>query len=111
MNAPQAPSPSPSSLPRFWSGLTTRDFASLDPAATVAVLPLGATEQHGPHLPLAVDTVLADRVHHSDRQALLSAARTVGANVVEADLAATAPAAPGAHDPARLAEAFGTVLA
>ncbi|KQW62168.1 creatininase family protein [Variovorax sp. Root411] len=59
MNAPQAPSPL---LPRFWSQLTTRDFAALDAAATVAVLPLGATEQHGPHLPLGVDTVLADGI-------------------------------------------------
>lgn len=60
--ATQAPSPSPSLLPRFWSRLTTRDFASLDAATTVAVLPLGATEQHGPHLPLGVDTVLADGI-------------------------------------------------
>ena len=52
----------PVSLPRFWSQLTTRDFAALDAAATVAVLPLGATEQHGPHLPLGVDTVLADGI-------------------------------------------------
>jgi creatinine amidohydrolase len=56
MNAP------PVSLPRFWAQLTTRDFARLDAAATVAVLPLGATEQHGPHLPLGVDTVLADGI-------------------------------------------------
>ena len=48
--------------PRFWSQLTTRDFAALDAATTVAVLPLGATEQHGPHLPLGVDTVLADGI-------------------------------------------------
>jgi creatinine amidohydrolase len=53
---------SPVSLPRYWSQLTTRDFAALDVAATVAVLPLGATEQHGPHLPLGVDTVLADGI-------------------------------------------------
>lgn len=53
---------SPVSLPRHWSQLTTRDFAALDVAATVAVLPLGATEQHGPHLPLGVDTVLADGI-------------------------------------------------
>jgi len=56
MNAPTV------SLPRFWSQLSTRDFAALDVAATVAVLPLGATEQHGPHLPLGVDTVLADGI-------------------------------------------------
>jgi len=47
---------------RFWSQLTSRDFASLDPASTVAVLPLGATEQHGPHLPLGVDSTLADGI-------------------------------------------------
>ncbi|RZI78533.1 MAG: creatininase family protein [Variovorax sp.] len=47
---------------RFWADLTTRDFAALDPARTVAVLPLGATEQHGPHLPLGVDTRLADGI-------------------------------------------------
>lgn len=45
-----------------WAELSTRDFAALDPARTVAVLPLGATEQHGPHLPLSVDTVLVDGV-------------------------------------------------
>ena len=39
-----------------WSELNTRDFATLDPARTVAVLPLGATEQHGPHLPVSTDT-------------------------------------------------------
>src|SRR5512140_473424 len=47
---------------RFWADLSTTDFAGLDPAGTVAVLPLGATEQHGPHLPLAVDQVLVDGV-------------------------------------------------
>lgn len=47
---------------RFWAELKTTDFAALDPAATVAVLPVAATEQHGPHLPLGVDTVLADGI-------------------------------------------------
>ena len=51
--------------PRFWADLTTRDFAALDPAATVAVLPVAATEQHGPHLPLSVDQVLVDGVVQS----------------------------------------------
>ena len=54
-----AATPSPR---RFWAELGTRDFAALDPATTVAVLPLGATEQHGPHLPLGVDTLLADGI-------------------------------------------------
>lgn len=47
---------------RFWSDLGTRDFAALDPATTVAVLPVAATEQHGPHLPLSVDQALVDGV-------------------------------------------------
>jgi creatinine amidohydrolase len=45
-----------------WADLRTTDFARLDPQRAVAVLPLGATEQHGPHLPLSVDTVLVDGV-------------------------------------------------
>jgi creatinine amidohydrolase len=53
------------SFPRFWADLKTTDFASLDAAKTVAVLPLGATEQHGPHLPLAVDHALVDGIVRS----------------------------------------------
>jgi len=49
-------------FPRFWADLTSADFEHLDPARAVAVLPLGATEQHGPHLPLSVDTVLVEGV-------------------------------------------------
>lgn len=44
---------------RQWSDLVTTDFASIDLARAIAVLPLGATEQHGPHLPLSVDANLA----------------------------------------------------
>ena len=51
---------------RFWADLTTQDFAHLmDSGAakqTIAVLPVAATEQHGPHLPLSVDTVLVDGI-------------------------------------------------
>jgi creatinine amidohydrolase len=47
---------------RFWSELATTDFAALEPARAIAVLPVAATEQHGPHLPLAVDTALADGI-------------------------------------------------
>ncbi|MDP3253626.1 MAG: creatininase family protein [Hydrogenophaga sp.] len=47
---------------RFWSDLTTADFASLDKSRTIAVLPVAATEQHGPHLPLSVDTEIVNGV-------------------------------------------------
>ena len=51
---------------RFWADLSTRDFALLRPAAAageaVAVLPVAAIEQHGPHLPVSVDTALVDGV-------------------------------------------------
>ena len=47
---------------RFWADLKTTDFAALDPETTVAVLPVAATEQHGPHLPLSVDQAIVDGV-------------------------------------------------
>ena len=47
-------------LPRYWADCVSTDFSELDPLHTVAVLPLGATEQHGPHLPLSVDTDLVN---------------------------------------------------
>ena len=49
-------------LPRFWTDLATTDFATLDRARAIAVLPVAATEQHGPHLPLSVDSDLAEGV-------------------------------------------------
>jgi creatinine amidohydrolase len=45
---------------RFLSYLTWTQIADLpDKANTVIVLPAGSTEQHGPHLPCAVDTIIA----------------------------------------------------
>lgn len=54
-----APMPYPS---RFWAELSTRDFSEARASGlaerTVAVLPVAAIEQHGPHLPLSVDAAL-----------------------------------------------------
>jgi creatinine amidohydrolase len=54
------------SASRFWADWTTLDFERLRSsgvaARTIAVLPVAATEQHGPHLPLSVDTVLVDGI-------------------------------------------------
>jgi len=51
---------------RFWADLTTRDFAQLRTGGAVeevvAVLPVAAIEQHGPHLPLSVDTTLVEGI-------------------------------------------------
>ncbi|MGL4514770.1 MAG: creatininase family protein [Lacipirellulaceae bacterium] len=51
---------------RRWSDATTVDFArfaalpATERAGLVAVLPVGATEQHGPHLPVGVDAAIVD---------------------------------------------------
>jgi|SRR5215210_1504649 creatinine amidohydrolase len=45
---------------RFWLDLTTEDFRSRNTGQTIAVLPVSAVEQHGPHLPVGVDTHIAE---------------------------------------------------
>lgn len=42
----------------YWQNLTTRDFAGVDPESTIAMLPVAAVEQHGPHLPLGTDAMI-----------------------------------------------------
>jgi creatinine amidohydrolase len=45
---------------RFWAELKSSEFAALDPNSTIVVLPVAATEQHGPHLPVMTDTAIAE---------------------------------------------------
>ncbi|NKX43812.1 creatininase family protein [Roseibacterium sp. KMU-115] len=40
--------------------MTTREFADSDTSEWIAVLPIAAIEQHGPHLPVGVDSLLAE---------------------------------------------------
>ena len=42
----------------WWGDFTTREFEGLDPGNTIAVLPVAATEQHGPHLPVSTDSAI-----------------------------------------------------
>src|ERR1700722_11341466 len=41
-----------------WEEMTTADFAALDRERVIAVLPVAAIEQHGPHLPVSVDAAI-----------------------------------------------------
>jgi creatinine amidohydrolase len=53
--------------PRDWTDVGQPDLAGADRERWIAVLPLAATEQHGPHLPLETDVMIAQaylaRVH------------------------------------------------
>ncbi len=43
---------------RYWHDMTTAEFGQLDAERVIAVLPVGAIEQHGPHLPVYVDACI-----------------------------------------------------
>ncbi|NBB82504.1 MAG: creatininase family protein [Alphaproteobacteria bacterium] len=47
---------------RRWEDLRWPEFEALDPARTVALLPVAAIEQHGPHLPVSVDATINDGI-------------------------------------------------
>lgn len=50
-------------MTRLLADLTWPDIrARLDAGWTTVILPLGSTEQHGPHLPLSTDTEIAERL-------------------------------------------------
>ena len=73
--------------------LTYEDVQDLDRARTVAVLPVGAIEAHGPHLPLATDVVIAQAMARAGAAAL--EARGVPTVLLPALPYASAPFAAG----------------
>lgn len=42
-----------------WAEFAASDFQTIDPERTIAVLPTAAVEQHGPHLPVGTDLMIA----------------------------------------------------
>jgi creatinine amidohydrolase len=45
---------------RLWAEMTTEDFGAVDRERWIAVLPIAAVEQHGPHLPVGVDAMIME---------------------------------------------------
>lgn len=81
---------------RLWQELTTEDVAALDRARTVAVLPVAAVEQHGPHLPLGTDAMIAEGVlaralalARADSTLVVLPMLTIGASGEHRDFAGT----------------------
>ena len=48
--------------PRYLAHLTSPDIAALDKEEGVVILPIGAIEQHGPHLPTITDTLITTHI-------------------------------------------------
>lgn len=42
----------------WWTDFSASEFDNIDPNKTIAILPIAAVEQHGPHLPVGTDTII-----------------------------------------------------
>ncbi|MDB5535170.1 MAG: Creatinine amidohydrolase, partial [Devosia sp.] len=42
----------------WWTDFSASEFEGLDPNKTIAIMPIAAVEQHGPHLPVGTDTII-----------------------------------------------------
>lgn len=96
---------------RRWMDLTTMEAAELPPE-TVALLPVTAVEQHGPHLPLGTDAYInrgiIDRMLAllpRDVPVLVMPEQTVGTSEEHRDFAGSL-----SHRPARLMDIWTDVL-
>ncbi len=81
---------------RYWAEMVWTDFKAEDMADVVAVLPVAAVEQHGPHLPLGVDFFLMqgylDRVAErlpEDLPVLFLPVQAIGTSIEHSDFPGT----------------------
>lgn len=51
-----------------WTAFRAPEFRAMDPLRTIAILPTAAVEQHGPHLPVGTDTMIAEGMLAALRQ-------------------------------------------
>lgn len=59
------------------ASMTWKEAAALERARLVAVLPVGAVEAHGPHLPLLTDVIIAEAMAREGARLLSEAGREV----------------------------------
>lgn len=81
---------------RFWTEMVWTDFKPDDMRDAIAVLPVAAVEQHGPHLPLGVDLFLMqgyiERVAQrlpDDLPVLFLPVQSIGASIEHSDFPGT----------------------
>ena len=54
-----------------WDNLTSPEIARLAENSAIVLIPTGSTEQHGPHLPVGTDAILATWFAERTAQGLL----------------------------------------
>jgi creatinine amidohydrolase len=62
---------------RYFSSMTWKEVDELDKGNAVVVLPIGAVEAHGPHLPLATDGIIAESMARAAARRLSARGSTV----------------------------------
>ena len=85
-----------------WMDLSGPELAALADENAVAVLPVAAIEQHGPHLPLATDAAIGEgllaaalaRYADDPRTVLILPTMAIGASMEHADFAGTLSLSP-----------------
>jgi creatinine amidohydrolase len=61
----------------MWQFLTAADLRARAESGAIVVLPVASIEQHGPHLPVGVDTILCQQVCQGAAEAIASATPVV----------------------------------